>query len=235
MKVLAILPAYNEAESLPKVLASFRSLPFPVDVLVVDDGSKDRTARVAREHGARVVSLPFNLGIGGAVQTGYLYAKENGYDAAVQVDADGQHDPQEIHRLLEPLSRGEADFVAGSRFLNGSSPYPVSLPRRMGICYFSWLLTALLRTRVTDPTSGFRAGNRQVILLFAEEYPTDYPEVETLVLLHRNGLRTAEVPVRMAPRQGGQSSISFGRAAYYMVKVTLGVFVQMIRGRSRLP
>lgn len=227
-RVLAILPAYNEEESLGAVLAALGHAAPGIDVVVVDDGSRDRTREVARAAGVQVLALPFNLGIGGAVQTGYQYARDRGYDVAVQVDADGQHLPSELSKLLEPLARGEADLVAGSRFAAGGA-YPSSLPRRAGIWYFAWLLTAVLGRRVTDPTSGFRAANRRVIDLFAGEYPTDYPEVDSLVLLHRRGLRSREVPVTMAPRQGGKSSISWFRSLYYMAKVSLSVVIQVVR------
>ncbi len=227
-RVLAILPAYNEEESLGAVLAALGHAAPGIDVVVVDDGSRDRTREVARAAGVQVLALPFNLGIGGAVQTGYQYARDRGYDVAVQIDADGQHLPSELSKLLEPLARGEADLVAGSRFAAGGA-YPSSLPRRAGIWYFAWLLTAVLGRRVTDPTSGFRAANRRVIDLFAGEYPTDYPEVDSLVLLKRRGLRSMEAPVTMAPRQGGKSSISWFRSLYYMAKVSLSVVIQVVR------
>lgn len=181
-----------------------------------------------------VVALPFNLGIGGAVQTGYRYAREHGYDAAVQVDGDGQHDPAEIPKLLEPIRRGEADLVAGSRFVPGAAVYRGSVPRRVGSLHFAWLLSAILRRPVTDPTSGFRAAGRRAMALFAEDYPTDYPEVDSLVLLWKNGLRSVEVPADMVPRRGGVSSISPRRALYYMVKVTLSVVVQLLRRGKRV-
>lgn len=233
--MLAIIPAYNEEAALPGVLEAFAARAPGVDVLVVDDGSTDRTAQVAAAGGARVVSLPFNLGIGGAVQTGYLYARERGYDVAVQVDGDGQHDPGEIRVLLPGLGDGRADLVAGSRFLADSPPYRSSLPRRAGILYFSWLLSPILGRRVTDPSSGFRAAGRRAIALFAERYPSDYPEVDSLVLLWKHGLRSAEVPVGMAQRQGGHSSISWPRAVYYMIKVTLSIAVHLLRRSGRKP
>ncbi|MBI5014207.1 MAG: glycosyltransferase family 2 protein [Deltaproteobacteria bacterium] len=229
MKVLAIVPAYNEEASIAAVVEALGRVRPPLDVVVVDDGSSDATAEVARAAGARVLSLPFNLGIGGAVQTGYLYARDNGYDVAVQVDGDGQHDPAEIPNLLAPLSEGTAEVVGGSRFLGRRSTYRASVARRLGIFYFAWVLSALFRRSVTDPTSGFRAANRRAIELFADEYPTDYPEVDSLVLLWRNGLRSLEVPVEMASRQGGQSSISWPRAVYYMIKVTLSIGVHLLR------
>ncbi|MBI5014189.1 MAG: glycosyltransferase family 2 protein [Deltaproteobacteria bacterium] len=235
LKVLAIIPAHNEQEALPGVLRAFREHVPSIDVLVVDDGSRDRTAEVAASLGARVVSLPFNLGIGGAVQTGYLCARDQAYDVAVQVDADGQHDPREIPKLLEPLVSGAADLVGGSRFLGASPAYRSSLARRAGILYFSWLLSAILRRRVTDPSSGFRAAGPRAIRLFAEKYPTDYPEVDSLVLLWRSALRSVEVPVRMDQRMGGRSSISALRAFYYMVKVTLSIGIHLLRRVEAAP
>lgn len=229
MKVLIIIPAYNEEDSLPSVLDNLSRLDLALDVLVVDDGSSDNTRNAAMQHNAKVISLPFNLGIGGAVQTGYIYAREHGYDAAVQVDADGQHSPQDIPNLLEELQKCEADIVGGSRFLPGSGSYACSLPRRMGIFYFSWLLSLVLRHRVTDPTSGFRAANKKAISLFAQDYPSDYPEVDSLVMLCRSGLSSMEVPVKMESRQGGRSSISFFGAFYYMIKVTLSIGIQLLR------
>jgi len=229
LKVLVIIPAYNEEESLPGVLRNLSALdPLP-DVLVVDDGSTDNTREAAAVHGVKVISLPFNLGIGCAVQTGYLYAQKHNYDIAVQVDADGQHSPRDIPRLLDALVKSEADIVVGSRFLADSGAYDCSLPRRAGIFYFSWLLSAIMGRRITDPTSGFRAANKKVISLFAKEYPPDYPEVDSLVLLWKNGFFSNEIPVKMASRQGGRSSISFLKAFYYMVKVTLSVGIHLLR------
>ncbi|MHB8762941.1 MAG: glycosyltransferase family 2 protein [Deferrisomatales bacterium] len=230
-----IIPAFNEEESLAAVVEALRRGAPQWDVVVIDDGSRDATVRVARATGAKVLSLPFNLGIGGAVQTGYQYARDLGYDVAVQVDADGQHPPAELPKLLGPLVAGGADLVAGSRFLPGAGAYRAGPARRAGILYFAWLLSAVTGRRVTDPTSGFRAVNRRVIEVFASDYPPDYPEVDSLVLLHRRALRGIEVPVRMDPRQGGQSSISWARSMYYMVKVTLSVFVQLLRTRRDAP
>lgn len=235
MKVLAIIPAYNEEASVAAVVEALGRVRPALDVVVVDDGSSDATAEAARAAGARVLSLPFNLGIGGAVQTGYLYARDNGYDVAIQVDGDGQHDPAEIPKLLGPLQEGRADLVGGSRFLDRAAGYRASVPRRLGILYFSWVLSALLLRRVTDPTSGFRAANRRAIELFSRDYPTDYPEVDSLVLLWRHDLHSQEVPVEMSPRQGGQSSISWIRAIYYMVKVTLSIGVHLLRAPGGNP
>jgi glycosyltransferase involved in cell wall biosynthesis len=203
-----------------------------MDVLVVDDGSHDGTAEVAHAAGARVARLPFNLGIGGAVQTGYRLAWDEGYEVAVQIDGDGQHRPDQLARLLEAIRGGGANYVIGSRFAL-SSDYRPSRSRRSGIVILSRLVSVVVRRRLTDPTSGFRAADRRTIELFAAHYPHDYPEVEALVLAARSGLRIAEVPVTMRRRASGRSSITPPRAVYYMVKVMLAVLVQCMGRRPR--
>jgi glycosyltransferase involved in cell wall biosynthesis len=226
---VAVVPAYNEAANISGVISALRLYAPEFDVLIVDDGSTDDTSRLAREAGARVVRPPFNLGIGGAVQTGFVFAHEGGYDLMVQVDGDGQHDPQELHKLLEAMQPG-VDMVCGSRFLvKGEYLAPVS--RRAGIHIFAWLLSRFVGQPVTDPTSGFRLYNRRAIKLFADDYPHDYPEVEAVLMLHHHRLRMCEVPVRMFQRGGGSSSISSGKSAYYMVKVLLALFVGLARKR----
>lgn len=229
MKILIIIPAYNEEKSLPGVIAELRKEAPEADVLVVNDGSRDKTVYIAREMSAQVLDLPFNLGIGGAMQAGYLYAQRRGYDIAVQFDGDGQHLAHEIKKLLQPLFLdGKADIVIGSRFL-GQGDYKPSLSRKIGIKVFSTVLSCILGTRLTDTTSGFRAANRRVIEFYARTYPDDYPEVEALVLLHKAGMRIAEVPVHMRERTSGQSSITAVRSVYYMVKVLLAVFVDLLK------
>jgi glycosyltransferase involved in cell wall biosynthesis len=200
----------------------------------VDDGSTDATAAVAAEHGAAVVRLPFNLGIGGAVQTGFQYALAHGYALAVRLDGDGQHDPAELPKLLGPVERGEADIVTGSRFAGENDGYRPPLARRAGIVWFARLVSLLTRQRVTDTTSGFQALNRKGIALFAGDYPSDYPEVEATLLVLKHRLRLTEVPVQMRERTHGESSITFLRSVYYMLKVTLALFVAMFR-RYTLP
>jgi glycosyltransferase involved in cell wall biosynthesis len=228
MKLLIIVPAYNEEESLPHVLKDIREHVLEADVLVVDDGSIDRSAAIARQQQVDVLKLPFNLGIGGAMQAGYLYARKHSYDLAVQFDGDGQHIAREIGKLLVPLQTGQADLVIGSRFI-GDDLYKPSVYRKIGMLVFSSILSRIIGTPVTDTTSGFRGANRQVIEFCARNYPDDYPEVEALVLLHKAGFRIVEVPVRMRERFGGRSSITAVRSAYYMVKVLLAVFVDLLK------
>ncbi len=228
MKILVIVPAYNEEKSLPGVIRDLKAHAPDIDVLVVDDGSQDATPHILDKADANVVNLPFNLGIGGAMQAGYLYADRQGYDIAVQFDGDGQHMAEEIEKLLRPLTSDAADLVVGSRFLTRGG-YSAPLPRKIGIWIFSFLLSRILDTRVTDTTSGFRAANRRVIEYFARHYPEDYPEVETLVLLHKRGFRILEVSTAMRGRTGGRSSITPVRSAYYMVKVVLAVFVDLLK------
>ena len=225
------MPAFNEEKSLARVIAEIRDFDPRFEIVVVDDGSTDRTAQVAQAARARVLKLPFNVGIGGAVQTGYQFALENGFDVAVQVDGDGQHDPQEIPRLLEPLLEDRADMVVGSRFAPGGG-YRGTPLRRIGIHLFAAIVSLLVRARVTDTTSGFRAVNRKAIRLFALDYPSDYPEVEATVLLVRCGLRMLEVPVQMRVRETGSSSITALRSVYYMVKVLLALFIGLFRRYS---
>jgi len=229
-RTIAIVPAHNEEGAIGGVVDEIRAFSASIDVVVVDDGSSDATASVAAAHGAAVVSLPFNLGIGGAVQTGFKYALARGYTRAVRLDGDGQHDPAELPRLLTVLDRDGADVVTGSRFAGeAEGGHQPPFPRRAGIVFFAKLVSLLTRQRVTDTTSGFQALNGRGIALFAGDYPSDYPEVEAIVLVFKHRLRLAEVPVRMREREHGESSITFLRSVYYMLKVTLALFVAMVR------
>ena len=223
-RCLAIVPAFNEAASIGEVVSEIRDFDRAIEVLVVDDGSTDATAAIAEAAGARVLRLPLNLGIGGAVQAGYIYAFDHGFDLAVQVDGDGQHDARELARLLEPIRTGQADLAIGTRFA-GLRTYRAPLARRIGIGLFAALVSLRVRQRMTDTTSGFRAVNRRGIRLFAVDYPHDYPEVESVVTAARGDLRLCEVPVAMRQRAGGQSSITTFRSFYYVVKVLLALFV----------
>jgi hypothetical protein len=233
---IAIVPAYNEAESISSTIADLRRHAPEFDVIVVDDGSTDETGRVAREAGAVVIRHPFNLGIGGAVQSGYQYALEHGYDRAIQFDGDGQHQASNIKDLLAELDkRPEMNMIVGSRFLaDDYHGYRSSASRRVGIRIFARVLSIIVGAAVTDPTSGFRLVTRRGIELFARDYPHDYPEVEAILLLHAHKLRSAEVPVQMRARSGGRSSINAVRSAYYMVKVLLAVFVGLFRARPNV-
>jgi glycosyltransferase involved in cell wall biosynthesis len=228
LKRLAIVPAFNEEASVGRVIDELRAFDPGFDIVVVDDGSTDRTAGVAADRGAHVIRLPFNLGIGGAVQTGYRFAFEQGFDLAVQVDGDGQHDPAQLPKILGPVLNGDADMVVGSRFAGGGA-YRSTAARRVGIRIFASVVSAVVRQRVTDTTSGFRAVNRKGIALFAADYPHDYPEVEATVMCVKHKLRLTEVPVEMRERSGGRSSITALRSIYYMTKVLLAIFVGLFR------
>jgi len=225
---IAIVPAFNEEACIGDVVDEIRAFDATFAIVVVDDGSADLTAAVAADHGAHVLTLPFNLGIGGAMQTGYRYAWDEGFDLAVQVDGDGQHDPRQLPAIVGPLLADEADMVVGSRF-SGDGEYRSSFLRRMGIRLFARTISLVIRQKVTDTTSGFRAVNRHGIALFARDYPHDYPEVESTVMAARHGLRLLEVPVTMRERAAGRSSINAPRSVYYMVKVLLAVFVGLFR------
>jgi len=229
-KTLVIIPAFNEEGAVEKVVAEVKEHLPQVGILVVNDGSSDLTSKKAKETGAIVLDLPFNLGIGGAMQAGYKYAFEKGYEIAIQVDGDGQHDPKEIPKLLKALGEKEVDMVIGSRFI-GDSKFKSSMMRRVGISIFSKVISLIVGQKITDPTSGFRAGNRKAIQLFAFDYPQDYPEPEVLVLLHKCGLKMAEVPIVMNERYAGESSITKIRSIYYMVKVLLAIFVDCFKKR----
>lgn len=229
-RTLIIIPAYNEEGSIAAVVENIRKHGADADVLVVNDGSQDRTARTARESGAQVITLPYNMGIGSAVQSGMLFAKEKGYHFAVQVDGDGQHPANEIPSLLAALKDG-VDVAIGSRFVQ-STAYRPPFFRAFGIKLFSFLVSSIVGKKVYDTTSGFRAINRKAIVLLAETYPHDYPEVEALITLHRNGMKFIEIPVEMNYRQEGKSSISATAGVYYMLKVTLAVLVAVIKRRK---
>jgi hypothetical protein len=228
-RVAAVVPAFEEEAAIGAVVAEIVAFDPSIDVVVVDDGSSDGTAAAAAAAGATVVRLPFNLGIGAAVQTGVRWALERDYDLAVRLDGDGQHDPAELPKLLAPIERDEADVVTGSRFREEEDGYRPPLGRRVGITWFARLVSLLSGQRVTDTTSGFQALNRSGIELFARDYPSDYPEVEATVLLLKHRLRLVEVPVRMREREHGSSSITFLRSVYYAIKVTLALFIAMGR------
>jgi glycosyltransferase involved in cell wall biosynthesis len=229
LRRVAIVPAYNEAANVGRVVEELRAIDPALEIVVVDDGSLDATAAVARAQGAVVLRLPFNLGIGGAVQTGFRYAYEHDFDVAVRVDGDGQHDPGQLDAILAPVLAGETDIAVGSRFAGTADGFRSSRSRRIGIRILAWVVSRIVGRRVTDTTSGFQALNRRGIELFARDYPHDYPEVEATVMTHRHRLRSLEVPVSMRERAGGRSSITAIRSVYYMAKVLLAIFVGLFR------
>jgi hypothetical protein len=232
-KTLVIIPALNEADSIAYVIGRIREhVPF-ADIAVINDGSVDATGTIAESLGAIVLHQPYNVGIGTAVQTGFMYAARHGYEVAVQNDGDGQHNPAEIPDLLAALAAHDADLVIGSRYIEDRG-YITPWQRRIGIVILAGVVSLVTGQRFTDPTSGFRASGRRAIALCAEVYPYDYPEPEAIVLLTRAGLKVREIPVTMNPRYGGKSSITALRSAYYMVKVILAILINLLRERPRL-
>ncbi len=228
MKKLIIIPAYNESECIKETIQDIVKKAPAFDYIVINDCSKDGTDCILKDGGYNFVNLPVNLGIGGAVQTGYRYAFENGYDVAVQVDGDGQHDVSFLDEMVNVMENQRADMVIGSRFINKEG-FQSSVARRIGINYFSGLIHLLTGVRVTDPTSGFRMVNRSLIEQFAVEYPRDYPEPESTVFAIRKKKKVVEMPVIMRERQGGVSSIRFTKSIYYMIKVTFAILIERIR------
>ena len=228
--VLVIIPAYNEEAALPGLLEEVRSVVPGADIAVINDCSLDHTAAVARKHGVAVLDLPCNLGVGGAVQAGFRYAFERGYQYVIRCDGDGQHPPAEIPKLMDAMESGEVDLVVGSRFLqDDKDSYKSTGLRSIGIRGLSFLLTVICRARVTDPTSGFQMLNRPLLAYFAHSYPRDYPEPESLALLRRQGYRFCEVGTRFRARTTGVSSIQSWGALYYMFKVGLALVVDRAR------
>lgn len=234
-RVLVIVPAWNEQDSLPATIADIHATQPTVDVLVIDDGSKDRTSAVARAAGAQVCRLPFNLGVGGAMRVGYRYAVDHGYDVAVQIDADGQHDPRYLDALLGQLRSHPggvgADLVIGARFAGEGDPYRVSFARGLAMRLLARTLSRMARTRLTDVTSGFRAANRRALTIFAAHYPAEYlgDTVESTVIAIRAGCTVEQVPVQMRLRQGGQASQTPLRAALYLARAVLALGLALVR------
>ena len=227
MKKLIIIPAYNEAENLPKLISGIKSMLSEFDYVIINDGSTDNTRMLCEQEGMNVVTLPINSGIGVAVQTGYKYALYNDYDLAIQIDGDGQHDISYLKEIITPLEKEEADVVIGSRFIEYQG-FQSSGARRMGIkllSFFIWLCTGV---KVKDVTSGFRAVNKRFIQVFAEDYSKDYPEPEAIVTAKMYGGRIKEMPVVMKERETGRSSITLWKSVYYMIKVTLAIFVKRL-------
>jgi glycosyltransferase involved in cell wall biosynthesis len=231
---LLILPAHNEASNLPRVIPEARAAAPGYDLLVIDDGSRDATAAVAASLGAEVVTLPVNLGYGGAVQTGFRYAVEHGYDLAVVMDADGQHDPAGIHLLAEAVLSGQADVAVGSRF-RGRMAYHQPWIKRVGMRLFAWTVSRITQREVTDPTSGFQALNRDALRFCAyDNYPVDYPDADTLLALHYAGFRVVEVPVTMRERLSGVSMHSGWKPFYYVLKMWLAISMVLLREKTDL-
>jgi glycosyltransferase involved in cell wall biosynthesis len=237
VRTLVFIPAWNEGASVAEVIGDVREHLPEVDVLVVDDGSTDATAGRAREAGAVVASLPFNQGLGAALQTGYLYALREGYDCCAHLDADGQHPASEVSRLIAEIASGRADLVVGSRYKDDpASPvgddYQPTISWRIGTSLFRFFLTLATRQRFTDTTSGMRAANRRVMSLFSENYSPDFAEIESLQLAVRQGLRVEEVPVRMLERAGGRSFLTPLRSAFFIFKGLIVLLVGMFRPRQ---
>jgi glycosyltransferase involved in cell wall biosynthesis len=232
-RVLIVVPAYNEAQNIGTVIRRVREVVPTADVLVVDDGSIDGTAALARHAGARVISLPFNLGYGVALQTGFKYALERDYDYVVQMDADGQHEPTSLLDLIAEVRHGTADVILGSRFL-GSRTFKPDFPRRVGILLFRAIVSRVVGQRITDPTSGFQALNRRVLRLYVTEaYPVDYPDADVLIMVHFAGFRIKEIPVVMYTAAAhGQSMHSGLRPLYYVFKMFLSILVTLMRQRK---
>ncbi len=223
-KVLVIIPAYNEAENIVHVVKHMMEAAPKYDYLVINDGSTDNTPDLCRRENYHYLDLPINMGIGGAVQAGYIYARKYDYDIAVQMDGDGQHDIAYLDRLLEPIANGEADVVIGSRFLEKEG-FQSTLSRRMGINILSGLIWLVTGRHIMDVTSGYRVVNKMFIKIYSEDYPMDYPEPEAIVAAIMHLGRVKEVPVRMRAREGGVSSITFKKSIYYMIKVTLAILI----------
>ena len=233
MKKLIIIPTFNEKENIVNTIQEIEEKAKDFDYIIINDCSTDGTGELCKEMGFHYVDLPINLGIGGAVQTGYQYALEHGYDVAVQVDGDGQHDPAYLEQMAKVLEQEGAHMVIGSRFIEKEG-FQSSFMRRVGIRYFTLLIRLLTGTEITDPTSGLRMVDKEVIALFAKDYPKDYPEPESVVGILRKGKRVKEIPVIMRDRQGGVSSISYKKSVYYMIKVTLAIFMECIRSHKRV-
>lgn len=228
MKKLIIIPAYNESANIEKTVEAIKKEASEFDYVIINDCSTDNTREICEKNQYNIVNLPINLGIGGAVQTGYRYGYEEGYDVAVQVDGDGQYDPRFLNEMAEYLESHNLDMVIGSRFINKEG-FQSSGARRLGIKYFTVLIYLMTGKKITDPTSGLRMANRDVMKLFAYDYPKDYPEPESVVAILRQKKKVEEIPVIMKAREGGVSSISPKKSVYYMIKVTLAILIERIR------
>lgn len=228
MKKLVIIPAYNEEGGIKKTVQDVLTHAPDFDYVIINDCSTDNTLRVCLENQFHVVNLPVNLGIGGGVQTGYAYAWRNGYDIAVQFDGDGQHNAKYLNEMADKLVSEELDMVIGSRYIKKEGFQSTGL-RRVGIRYFTWLIKLITGQKITDPTSGMRMAGRDVIELYAKNYPKDYPEPESVVAILKKGKKVKEIPVQMNAREEGVSSISAGKSVYYMIKVSLAILIAAVR------
>lgn len=236
MKVLVVIPAYNEAGNIKKVCESLKKLPkekeYELDYIVINDGSLDNTKDICESNNYPIINLVHNLGIGGCVQTGYLYAYKHDYDIAIQFDGDGQHDANYIKDLVMPIINGQADMTIGSRYIKNLSEFKSSFMRRLGIKILSFILKLTTHKKIYDMTSGFRAINKDIIDFFAHDYPNDYPEPETLVAVIKRGYEVEEIPVKMYERESGKSSITPFKSIYYMVKVSYAMIIRSILERK---
>jgi hypothetical protein len=228
-RILIIIPAYNEQGAIRSVVQGVRAASPAADVLVINDGSRDNTAQEAEAAGALVVQHPFNLGIGGAVQTGLKFAEAHGYDYVIRLDGDGQHNAEEIQLFIEQLAAGRADLVVGSRFLSSKVDWHIPWARRAGIFFFGWMVSLLIGKRATDTTSGFCGMNRAAIQVLARYLPQDYPDVESRVIVHKAGLRQIELPVNMRARMAGVSSINRWKSIYYAFKVSVAMLTSALK------
>lgn len=228
-KELILIPAFNEEGRIEKLVSRIKALHPAIDILVVNDFSTDLTHVSAKNSGAMVINHPFNMGYGSTLQTGYKFALENNYDFLVQLDGDGQHNPEFIAPLLEEIKSGKYDLCVGSRFI-GKWPYNTTFPRKAGMILFGNLVSILIKKRITDPTSGFQSLNKKTIKFFTTEiFPSDYPDADVILLLNRKGFKTGEVPVMMYPSSEGQSMHSGLKPLYYIFKMFLSIFINLIR------
>jgi glycosyltransferase involved in cell wall biosynthesis len=233
-KILIVIPSFNEEASIGQVIREVKENVPETPILVVNDGSVDRTAQIAEECGARVISLPYNSGYGVALQTGYIYALKHNYSLVVQMDADGQHDPTSIQDLLRAVINSDADVIIGSRFL-GQDTYRISIARRIGMFVFGKLASLFCQQRVSDPTSGFQAIKGKAIdLIASDHYPPDYPDADFLIMLNRYGFKTREIPVKMHPSKINKSMHDGSQSIYYVFKMFLSIFVTLLRKKPRI-
>lgn len=231
MKKIIIIPCYNEKDSILSTINKIKNEDPDFDYIVINDCSTDNSKELLEENSVNTINLPINLGIGGAVQMGYIYAYNYNYDIAVQIDADGQHNPRYLSEMLNELVKNNSNIVIGSRFIENKG-FQSSFSRRIGIKYFTKLIYLLTKKNITDPTSGFRMVDKELIKFFAHEYPSDYPEPESIVAVLKRGYSVNEIPVQMSSRQGGKSSIDVKKSIYYMIKVSIAILIEDLRSKK---